>query len=222
VPANNRRGFTLIEVLIAMTLLSIMVILLFSSLRMAAESWNAGENKIIEVNKKAVVYQFFKRHLATIKPVSLQAAEDGSMPEPGFQGQNQFMRFVAGLPASSARKGLQIFTVGFDTDFPSSLMVTLSPYQQNLAGQTSPEKVVLLENVKNYSFSYFGSMDETGNSGWQEQWTILDRLPQLIKVSIVLDDDSLWPEMVFPVRINTPADATISVGADILQQQVPR
>ncbi len=54
------RGFTLIEVLIAMTLLSIMVVLLFSSLRICAQSWEQGENKITEVNEVAVVYNFFQ------------------------------------------------------------------------------------------------------------------------------------------------------------------
>jgi general secretion pathway protein J len=62
-------GFTLIEVLIAMTLLSIMVVLLFSSLRICAQSWEQGENKIAEVNEVAVVYNFFQRHLSSALPV---------------------------------------------------------------------------------------------------------------------------------------------------------
>ncbi|WP_333874304.1 prepilin-type N-terminal cleavage/methylation domain-containing protein [Methylobacter sp.] len=63
-------GFTLIEVLIAMSLLSIMVVLLFSSLRICAQSWEKGENKITEVNEVAVVYNFFQRHLSSAIPVS--------------------------------------------------------------------------------------------------------------------------------------------------------
>jgi len=62
-------GFTLIEVLIAMTLLSIMVVLLFSSLRICARSWEQGENKIAEVNEVAVVYHFFQRHLSSAIPL---------------------------------------------------------------------------------------------------------------------------------------------------------
>ncbi len=62
-------GFTLIEVLIAMTLLSIMVVLLFSSLRICARSWELGENKIAEVNEAAVVYNFFQRHLSSAIPL---------------------------------------------------------------------------------------------------------------------------------------------------------
>jgi len=62
-------GFTLIEVLIAMTLLSIMVVLLFSSLRTCAQSWEQGEKKITEVNEVAVVHNFFQRHLSSAIPL---------------------------------------------------------------------------------------------------------------------------------------------------------
>ncbi|WP_432743015.1 prepilin-type N-terminal cleavage/methylation domain-containing protein [Methylobacter sp. G7] len=62
-------GFTLIEVLIAMTLLSIMVVLLFSSLSICAKSWEQGESKIAEVNEAAVVYNFFQRHLSSAIPL---------------------------------------------------------------------------------------------------------------------------------------------------------
>jgi general secretion pathway protein J len=82
----NANGFTLIEMLIAISLLGIMVVLLFASLRIAAESWNSGEAKISEVNKKAVVYQFFKRHLSNVKP--LPAIQDN----PTQQSQEQNAR----------------------------------------------------------------------------------------------------------------------------------
>ncbi len=60
---QQAQGFTLIEVLIAMTLLSMMMVLLFASLKICADSWEKGENKINEVNEFAVVYYFFNQHL---------------------------------------------------------------------------------------------------------------------------------------------------------------
>ncbi len=196
-------GFTLIEMLIAMTLLGIMVVLLFSSLKISAESWNAGESKIVEVNRKAVVYQFFKRHLTTIRPVLEKVNsnfETHIANQLAFQGKSQTLRFVASLPASAARKGLQLFEIAPDINRSSTLMVALSPYLQ--AGNVDPERAVLLENVKAFGFSYFGNKDPTANPVWQDEWFDMDRLPLLIKVSILLDDGSYWPAMVFPVRIS--------------------
>ena len=103
-------GFTLIEMLIAMTLLGIMVVLLFSSLKIAAESWNAGEGKIVEVNKKAVVYQFFKRHLTTIRPMLMPAGlripKWRIAARNRLSGQRRRLAFVASLPASAGPQRL--------------------------------------------------------------------------------------------------------------------
>lgn len=196
-------GFTLIEVLIAITLLGIMVVLLFSSLRIAAESWDAGESKTIEVNKKAVVYQFFKRQLSGIKPLPMysdaQQAENTEPPGQAFQGLPQSLRFVSSMPSAAARKGLQLFTVGLDSKEPSTLKVALSPYQQD--SPQTPEQVVLLKNVKNFQIRYFGIMDQSDEALWQDEWQETEILPKLIKISITLEDNSFWPDMIFAVKI---------------------
>ncbi len=215
-----QNGFTLIEMLIAMTLLSMMVVLLFSSLKVAAESWNAGESKIIEVNRKAVVYQFFKRQFAGIRPVTAPASQqvnDGSMPAPAFLGQRQAISFVGSLPASALRKGLHVFDIAASPTDPSALIVTLAPYIQTDA-TPPPEKVVLLEHVKAFEFSYFGGKGDGGAAVWESEWIGLGVLPQLIKVSIRLEDDSFWPEMVFPVRINAQPTFTVNNNPGVTPQ----
>ncbi len=88
-------GFTLIEVLIAMTLLSMMVVLLFASLRICAQSWEQGENKITEVNEVAVVYNFFQRHLSSAIPLW-----NDFIAKDGVYGAGQ-----QGAGAASARDG---------------------------------------------------------------------------------------------------------------------
>src|SRR5512139_1339393 len=88
------RGFTLIEVLIAMTMLSIMVVLLFSSLKICADSWEKGESKITDVNEIAVVYNFFQRHLSEAKPLwnDLSKEEEKTF---SFQGKTQSLQFIS-------------------------------------------------------------------------------------------------------------------------------
>lgn len=200
---TRHNGFTLIEVLIAMTLLSVMVVLLFSSLKIAAESWNAGESKIAEVNEKAVVYQFFKRHIMAIRPLPLLSDEQDFAVEAqqAFQGFGQSLRFVSALPASSARKGLQIFTLALDTANHKNLLVTLIPYRPEARLEMGKPEV-LLRNIAELKFSYFGKTEDVAELMWRDEWSVADRLPSLIKVSITLDDGSYWPDMVFALKIS--------------------
>ena len=208
--SRSSLGFTLIEVLIAMTLLGVMVVLLFSSLRIAAESWNAGENKITQVNQKAVVYQFFKRHLSTIRPLPVLNIDQNN-PEAlqVFQGYPQSLRFAAALPASSARKGLQIFTIAPNPENASILMVSLVPYRLTEEDQNQPpdKPEILLEDLAKLQFTYFGKTEDVAEAQWREEWTLADRLPGLIKVSIALKDGSYWPDMIFATKITQSANA---------------
>jgi prepilin-type N-terminal cleavage/methylation domain len=211
---SRQPGFTLIEVLIAMTLLSVMVVLLFASLRLSAESWNAGENKMAAVNQKAVVYQFFKRHLTTIRPLPMLNLEQDANPEnlQAFQGFPQSLRFVAALPASSARKGLQVFTIALEPANPSTLMVSLQPYQLTEEDREPAKPEILLEGIAALHFAYFGKTEDVADAQWREEWTLADRLPSLIKVSIQLLDGSYWPEMIFALKINKAVNAEAEVA----------
>ncbi|MCQ8179999.1 prepilin-type N-terminal cleavage/methylation domain-containing protein [Methylomonas sp. SURF-1] len=218
-------GFTLIEMLIAITLLGVMVTLLFGSLRIAAQSWHSGETKIDQVNRKAVVYQFFKHHLSAARPLPEFAATDhdalqtNTEQEPlklSFQGLPQSLRFVAALPAASTRKGLQVFAIEPARDRPSTLTVTLTPYRQQVDAE--PEPVVLLDEVRSFRISYFGAKNPNAGdpAGWQDDWLDAERLPNLVKIHIALNDGSFWPDMIFPLRI----DSTPLIG-DIVGQQIP-
>lgn len=201
-PVNkNSSGFTLLEVMLAMTLLSIMVVLLFSSLKVGAESWNKGEKKIAEVNEKAVVYQFFKRHLPAIKPI-WNAFSDNERTF-SFQGQTNALQFVSAFPSSAARKGLQLFELEFDEREKGLIKVILRPFYPALdERQWQKEEVVLIENVKNFELSYFNLRENIWEDNWQEKLV----LPALIKIKIELINGSFWPEMVFALRISSPDD----------------
>jgi len=195
-------GFTLLEVMLAMTLLSIMVVLLFSSLKIGAESWNKGERKISEVNEKAVVYQFFKRHLSSIRPLW----DDFSYNEANFsfQGGRNELQFVSTFPASAGRKGLQLFKVGFDQAERGVIKVILKPFYPTAEGsQWQAEEVILLENVEKFDVTYFDKEDGHSDGAWTDTWQEKDHLPALIKIKIVLADNSYWPEMIFALKLAT-------------------
>lgn len=207
----RRDGFTLIEVLIAITLLGTIMVLLFASLRAAGKSWGSGEDKIAAANQKAVVYQFFKRHLSAIRPLPMPNREDPlgvESTEQAFMGLPQSMRFVAGLPAASTRKGLQIFTIQANPANPAIIQVGLMPYRDSEADvQFAEPPVVLLEDVADFRFSYFGKAEDVDEMVWRSEWTEAERPPSLIKVSIALKDRSYWPDMIFALKINAVAAA---------------
>lgn len=199
-------GFTLIEVLIAMTLLSIMVVLLFSSLSICAKSWEQGESKIAEVNEVAVVYNFFQRHLSSAIPLLNDFGEqDGAASEKSlsFQGKKQSLQFVSVFPASAGRTGMQLFSIeSQEQDGEQVINVTLTPFFPATEGEEwHKEEVVLLKHVSDFSLAYFGAADDAGEGGWQNEWLEKEVQPQLVKISISTTNDVFWPEMIIELKV---------------------
>jgi general secretion pathway protein J len=210
------RGFTLIEVLIAMTLLSIMVVLLFSSMRISAESWVKGEDKITEVNDVAVVYQFFQHHLTEARP--LWDDFTGEYKLLAFQGDNQKLQFVSAFPASAKKAGLQLFSIRLANDGDEKiLLVSIKPFFRVAEGdEWRTEEVTLLRHVKDFTLAYYQQDENQPEGMWLDSWLEIETHPKLVKVKIERDDGSFWPEMIIALK------ATGIVGnpnTDSLQDQ---
>ncbi len=198
-------AFTLLEVMLAMTLLAIMVVLLFSSLRVGAESWDRGEKKIADVNEKAVVYQFFKRHLPSAKPLwDRFSSDDESF---SFQGERQHIQFVSTFPASAERKGFQLFSLKHDDFGEHAIKVSVRPFYPLAEGEEwTDDEVTLLENVEEFELQYLAVEDPDSAGVWLNSWQGQDKLPALVKIKITLQDESYWPEMVIPLRLTDSQD----------------
>lgn len=205
---KTNTGFTLIEVLIAMTLLGIMVVLLFSSMKTCAESWQKGEAKIAQVNDTAVVYQFFQHHLTTALPLWDDFTEKDSRTF-SFQGKHDEIQFVSSFPASAKKTGLQLFSLKLMKDGEGQfIQVSITPFFPSAEGEEwRKEEVILLNHVSSFSLSYFGSEDTQGEGFWQDVWQ-QESQPRLIKINIERDDGAYWPDMLFELKFaGTPSDS---------------
>ena len=198
---DQAKGFTLIEVLIAMTLLSIMVVLLFGSLKICADSWEKGESKIAEVNEIAVVYNFFQRHLSVAQPLWNDLSEDGERTF-AFQGKAQSLQFVSAFPASAGRSGLQLFSLDLQNeDNHQVINVTITPFFPVVEGEEwHKEEVTLIKDVTEFTMAYYGS-DGGDSEVWQDQWLDRDVLPRLVKINIELENGIFWPEMIIELKV---------------------
>jgi len=205
------KGFTLIEVIIALTLLSIMVVLLFTSLKICADSWEKGENKINAVNEIAVVYNFFQHHLATAKPLfNTTATGEKSF---SFQGNSQSMQFVSAFLASAGKLGLQLFSVTLlEEDNDQFINVALVPFISLEENKKPSEEVTLIKHVSEFKLSYFGSEDGMTEGSWNEEWVDKAVLPGLVKINITLANGYFWPEMIFDLKVTGASENNDATG----------
>lgn len=208
-------GFTLIEVLIGMTLLSVMVLLLFGSLKIGADSWERGENKTADVNDIGVVYNFFQHYLSAAQPLFKHPDEDNRRLS--FQGQSQRLEFVSVFPASVNRSGLQLFSVYPEQDAEGShIKVSVTPFEPDSDDtgelQNPDNEVDLISGVDSFELQYW--QGESGEGNWEDQWQDRDFMPRLVKIKIGLENGTYWPDMVISLKVTANPDSQDSDSID--------
>ena len=90
-------GFTLLEVLVALTLFSFILIMLYGSLYSTGRSWQASEVQAQGNDDKRLILSFIRRQIEQVAPV-LQVDEKENRLL--FKGDQAALQFVSNLPAT--------------------------------------------------------------------------------------------------------------------------
>jgi general secretion pathway protein J len=212
---SHEQGFTLVELLIAVTLLALLTTLVFGAMRYAARAWAATDRRAVAAADLSAVQAVFRHAIAGAYPAF--ASADPTDREIAFDGAGQWLALVAPLPAAIASgvEAQQRFFVegegrpralvmGWRFDLPSS--DEASPLPEN--------RVRLLDHVRALRFAYYGAPDPSQAPGWWQRWSGYTRLPELVRVHIERDDPALpqWPDL----DVATRATANIACVYDAL------
>jgi prepilin-type N-terminal cleavage/methylation domain-containing protein len=212
---NSQAGFTLLEVLIAAVLLAVMMALLLSAFRVAASTWEKGENKAERVSRMLVVTNFLRGYIGgavpVMEPPSVKLA--GARPRALFRGDADHLLFVAAIPAQ-AKGGFYQFQLYVSGDEHHDLRATIRPLPQlkNDAPEPEPiDDVAIVENVESVRFSYYnsdaeGRMETQARTEWPPQdmgdGTPPRPMPTLVRIEITPAGEDPWPLISIEPRVD--------------------
>jgi prepilin-type N-terminal cleavage/methylation domain-containing protein len=106
--ARGRAGVTLIEVLIAMSLLSILSVGILMAMRVGLNALGKANNKLISNRRAAGAQRILEQQIEGLMPVLASCrpgAEAPAIQMPFFQGEPQSMRFVSSYSLQEAARG---------------------------------------------------------------------------------------------------------------------
>lgn len=216
---HHCRGFTLIELVIAITVLVLLVGVLFAGLRMGDRTWRAVENKSLDLTEMRLVWRFIDDRVRDFQPVYQDSEGQRRIL---FAGTGDAIEFVTTSSYQNHFGGYYIVRLQLiPGDQGSRLALRQWLYQPSvlegvgdipewtsLVEDGSPPKLddgevnviyseaVLLEKVSSFSIEYWGATDNTEDADWQDEWTEKIKVPMLIKIKIKQNDIE-WPELFF-------------------------
>ena len=198
---RTQRGFTLLELLISITLLGMILVLLFGGLRLGVRSWDAVQQQVDNLNTVRSVESFLRREMTQIQA---HRWKTGTGQRLAFLGERSKVNFVAQLPARIGGGGLYAISLEIEHSAKGKRLVwrhfPLSPLVQDFAALSEAQEIVLagaeLNAVDDIWLTYFGRANDAATPTWLDRWESDARLPMLIKVQVRFAGGSEWPDFV--------------------------
>jgi prepilin-type N-terminal cleavage/methylation domain-containing protein len=211
-------GFTLVEVLIALSLSVLLAGLLFSSLHTYALSATAGQKHLATKQISESVYQFISDQLRQVVPLVLRTDRERNVL---FHGNDRELIYIGHIPHHRSAGGLHRNSLEID-GLPPHQSLLFNYERLNVDAEFDLTTFVeaaegtektLIDDVRSIEFAYFGAEHDGDEPGWSAEWTIKDRLPQLVRVRFDYDNRKLPDEITIPLHANlTSKRVALGIG----------
>lgn len=225
----KRSGVTLIEVMIAVSLLSLLSLGILMSLRVGLGALDRTNRRLVNNRRVAGTQRILEAQLAGFMPVvALAGSPGGQAKVPFFEGRERAMRFVSSYSLSEASRGipqvLEFQVIPGEEGRGVRLVVNENPYtgprsagvfclgpgpdaelgvptQRFLPISIGPNSFVLADRLAYCRFSFLGVVPQKDLEQWLPNW-IYPKWPAGIRIEMASLDTDLVS--LKPVTITVP------------------
>jgi len=186
-------GFTLLEVIVTLTILGFILLMVSGTFRLGLSSWEKGDDVKEDYQKIRMVSQLVSRQIKSVVPYKIRTerAEGNYL---AFDGKAHSLRFVSALPIKARRpEGFVYVVYQFKDDGGKKGEFVL--YEQRALNRNFFEDdlredlaVTLFGGVSQVRFEYYREADkEKGRTEeWVEEWNAKEEkeLPKALRMTI--------------------------------------
>jgi general secretion pathway protein J len=203
---RRARGFTLLELMIALVLMALMSAVLAGSLNLAGRSWDAGESKAEASSGMRLAGDYLRTQLAAQFPQRMRKIKDFPLL---FGGAADELRYTATLPGRVGLGGMWYYRLGLapapGTGRVGLVLDRMIPDLNALDMPTfdDAQRSVLADDIKELKFGYFGNdSDATSDNAptWRDRWDDAQQLPILVRIDVTPAKGPAWPTLVIEPR----------------------
>jgi general secretion pathway protein J len=205
--SKHNRGFTLIEMLVALALMGMIAIILITSLQIGGHTWQRVTRAASSTEDIAQAQEILRQRLGSLYP---DAGADSSRPS--FLLSNGASLQFTGVAPDSSADGVLRYQIAVSVDSGALEMRTWPDRggrAVDLLNDSRPE--TLLPHVTSMSVKVWLKAD--ANPGrWVDHWESKE-VPPLIRIDVAFDanDKRRWPPLYIEPRVDTPANCVFDV-----------
>jgi len=196
---KNKAGFTLIEIMLAVSILAMVIATIFTSLRIGINAWEKGESKIEAFQTKRAVNALLFREIKSTYPYTITPGElDKHKKYNAFFGESDSLKFVSYASTTGRSTGLSLIEIWSEKDEGlfigerEALVSNLSDLN-DIDLRDEDTAVSACKEIKEIGFRYFERERSDEEGEWLNSWDPEDkkeRLPLFVEVLLVYTDDN--------------------------------
>jgi prepilin-type N-terminal cleavage/methylation domain-containing protein len=194
------RGFTLLEMLIALTLMGLLFTALFSAFYTLSRSWDATDSRISQTEDRRLIAEFLRRQLSQAMVVKI--TNDKADKVYAFEATAERIRYAAPLQPLQHQGGIFLIELSIvSSKAGKALEMRYAPYRPELTWDEAfkaLEPVPIYDQLKDANFAYFGAATEGKEAEWQDEWQDIPFYPQMVKIDLA-DAQLIWPLLQIPL-----------------------
>jgi general secretion pathway protein J len=195
------RGFTLVELLVAMTVLGLISLALFGSLHFGATAWQRSDGQGSSVEQIELAETVLRRALTSAYPYL--SASDPTDPHILFHGTDSQISFLAPAPEALGGAGFARFTIAAVPGENGVRLTIEAALELAAAGTAAQPPSVLIKGLDRVNFAYYGTDEPGVPPAWHDGWNDRFSLPGLVRISAAFPagDVRHWSDLVIAPRI---------------------
>lgn len=187
-------GFTLVELLVAITLMTFLSAALLASIRFGLTAWGRGAERSDQVQTSMLAQNLLRRLIGEAYPLFLSRNLSGYVD---FDGSATSLRFLAPVPVALGAGGRARIALSVERRVGrASLVMAARP--ELAAATPDPTGKILLADLDSADFAYFGQGRSEKAAQWHEAWSGELTLPAIVRVRVRFahGDERLWPDLL--------------------------
>ena len=200
---HRSAGFTLVELLVAIMILSLFMTASMGAVRVASKSWAAGQQRADATEQMRAVADFLRRQFSQLPALTVGEGNDERL---AFVGAGEGVMFVTSAPQYSQGPGLVTYVLRGETVDGETLLTlryaAFDPGNEEFVLPDRNNRIVLAREFDTIEFRYYGAPTEDDMVEWLDAWPEDAELyPRAVHVRTSGEgDDDSWPDFVFELR----------------------
>lgn len=191
--AMRSQGFTLVEVIVSLTLVALIMLALVSALASFGDSGSRLEQRALKSDDLKLVHGLLRQSLSAAAPHQHVRASD-QVATVWLKGERAGMEWLGLMPARHGAGGLYHMRLRVDRSFDQDvLFLDYHPYlgAQHVLDWSQAVSHQLMAGQLEVEFAYM----RAGASEWLATWEDPVVLPGYVRFSVTRDGDR-WPDLI--------------------------